>query len=317
VPLIAQGQTIGLFSVARTAPMSSGDVRLLVAIADMAATGLQRAAFHEETLRHAANLEREVAEQTRELREANERLHVLDQLKSKFVSDVSHELRTPVTNMSLYLQLIKRKPEKQDRYLTILQEEADRLESLVVDILDLAQLDDGPLVALSPVNINELLRDIVAAQYPTAESRHLELSLQISDNLPVTMGDTNKLIQVATNLVANALNYTASGTVRIRTFAQDAHTISFAVEDSGIGIYPEDLPHLFQRFYRGKRDQIADVSGTGLGLSIVKELVELHGGSIAIESVVGKGSTFTVTLPIAPSATNQGGSSARTQMEKL
>ena len=299
VPLIAQSRTIGLFSVARKAPMTKNDVELLVAIADMAATGLQRAAYHEETLRHAANLEREVAEQTRELRQANERLHELDRLKSKFVSDVSHELRTPVTNMGLYLKLIRRKPEKQEQYLDILQEEADRLETLVLDILDLAQLDNKPTMALSPININELLANVVMAHQAQAESRHLELSLHPDDNLPIIMGDSKKLIQVATNLVANALNYTASGYVRIRTYAQDEQTLSFSVEDSGIGIYPEDQLHLFQRFYRGKRDQIADVSGTGLGLSIVKELVDLHSGSIAIASEVGKGSTFVITLPVA------------------
>lgn len=297
VPLIAQEKTIGLFSVARRTPMSASDVRLLVAIADMAATGLQRAAYHEETLRHAALLEREVAEQTRELREANMRLQELDKLKSKFVSDVSHELRTPVTNMGLYLKLFHRKPEKQDQYLTILQEEADRLETLVLDILDLAQLDNKPTVSYAPVHLNDLLQGVVMAHKAKADERNLELRLCADETLPVILGDAHKLVQVATNLVANAINYTPSGYVHLHTFVRAPHTISFAVEDSGIGIYPEDLPHIYERFYRGRRDQIADIPGTGLGLSIVKELIELHAGSIQIESDIGRGTTFTVTLP--------------------
>ncbi len=244
-------------------------------------------------------MEQAVADQTYELRQANDRLHELDKLKSKFVSDVSHELRTPVTNMSLYLKLIKRKPEMQEEYLDILQEETERLETLVLDILDLAQLDSKPTLALSAVNLNELLKGVVAAHQANAGRRHLELSLQTKDNLPMIIADSHKLIQVATNLVANALNYTARGYVHVCTTQHNDQTISFTVEDSGTGIYPEDMPYLYQRFYRGRRDQIADVSGTGLGLSIVQELVELHNGSIAVESAIGKGSTFIVTLPIA------------------
>jgi signal transduction histidine kinase len=300
VPLIAQEKTIGLFSVARRLPMSSNDVRLLVAIADMAATGLQRAAYHEETLRYAANLEREVAEQTRELREANLRLQELDKLKSKFVSDVSHELRTPVTNMGLYLKLFNRKPEKQGQYLDILQEEAERLETLVLDILDLAQLDNQPTVAQEPINLNELLQAVLTAHQAKADERQLVLSMRPAQRLPMCVGDTHKLIQVATNLVANAINYTPKGYVRISTFVSAPQSVSFAVEDSGVGIYPEDMPHIFERFYRGRRDQVADIPGTGLGLSIVKELVELHNGSIQIESEVGRGTTFTITLPETP-----------------
>jgi signal transduction histidine kinase len=300
VPLIAQGQTVGFFSVARPAPMSHNDVRLLVALADMAATGLQRAAYHEETLRHAAHLEQEVAERTRELRMANERLQELDKLKSKFVSDVSHELRTPVTNMSLYLKLFRRKPEKQEQYLNILQEEAKRLEHLVLDILNLAQLDNSRTIALAPVNLNELLAGVIATHQPKAESRGLELCLQPCEKLPIILGDASRLIQVATNLVANAINYTPSGYVRVRTAMPTAECVTFTVEDSGTGIHREDMPHLFKRFYRGKRDQITDIPGTGLGLSIVNELVELHGGSIQIESEVGRGTTFTITLPIVP-----------------
>ena len=126
VPLVAQDSIAGVLWVARTEPFSDSDLRLLSAIANMTATGLQRAALHEQSLRYAADLEREVAERTRELREANQRLQELDKLKSKFVSDVSHELRTPVTNVGLYLQLMELKPEKSEHYLKVLREQASQ-----------------------------------------------------------------------------------------------------------------------------------------------------------------------------------------------
>jgi PAS domain S-box-containing protein len=300
VPLSTLEERIGVFAIARQTPFSSGDVQLLAALADMAATGLARAAYHDQILRYTADLEVAVAEQTRELREAYEQLQELDKLKSKFVSDVSHELRTPVTNMGLYLGLIQRKPEKQEHYLAVLREETARLETLVQDVLNLVRLDNAPTLNLGPINLNELLQGVVDTYQPKAESQYLELDLQAEATLPLLMGDTNKLIQIATNLIANAINYTRSGYVRVHTGQADAEHVCFAVEDSGTGIYPEDLPHIFDRFYRGRRDQITDVPGTGLGLSIVKELVELHNGSIRVESEVGRGTTFIVTLPVLP-----------------
>ena len=302
VPLLTHETAIGLFWVARRSPFTDSDVRLLTAIADMTATGLQRAVLHEQTLRYAANLEQEVAVRTCELLEANKRLQELDRLKSKFVSDVSHELRTPVTNVGLYLQLFDLKPEKREHYLMVLREQASRLETLVTSVLDLARLDNTREIALAPVNVDEVLASVVTAQAAGAEVRNLTLTFQPSVGSPWVLGDRPKLVQVVTNLVTNALNYTPAGHVRVRSRPGEVPgTVQFEVEDTGVGIYPEDLPHLFERFYRGRRDQVADVPGTGLGLVIVKELIDLHGGSICVHSGVGAGSTFTVTLPAAPS----------------
>jgi PAS domain S-box-containing protein len=275
------------------------------------------AALHEEALLHAADLKREIAVHTRELREANIRLQELDRLKSKFVSDVSHELRTPMTNMNLYLKLLRRKPEKQAQYLQILEEEANRLETLVLDVLDLARLDDKPEVTLSPVDLNELLATVVMAQQATAEKRNLRLSFHPNPKVPRVWGDANKLMQIATNLVINALNYTPSGYVQLCTYAGEPHHISFDVADSGTGIYPEDMPHLYERFYRGRRDRVSDVPGSGLGLSIVKELIELQGGSIYVDSKVGVGTTFTITLPAATPAETSTVTSTETPAETV
>ncbi len=309
VPLVAQETTIGVLWVAHKTPLGDSDLRLLSAIADMTAAGLQRAALLEQSLRNTADLEAVVAERTRELIEANQRLQELDKLKSKFVSDVSHELRTPVTNVGLYLQLMELKPEKSDHYLKVLREQARRLEMLVTEVLDISRLDNTQELAMAPVNLDEVLATVTTAQEPRAEDRGVTLHFQPSTEAPWVLGDQRRLEQVITNLLANAVNYTPAGCVTVRSGPGAAQgTIQFEVEDSGIGIYPEDIPHLFERFYRGRRDQVSDVPGTGLGLVIVKELVDRHGGSISVHSSVGVGTTFTVTLPAAPPIEQQAGS---------
>ena len=179
---------------------------------------------------------------------------------------------------------------------------------LVTEVLDLSRLDNTQELAMEPVNLDEVLAAVVAAQEPHAEARGLTLTFQPmpqgGDQAPCeahwVLGDRAKLMQVVTNLVANAVNYTRAGHVCVRSGPGAAPgTIKFEVEDTGIGIYPEDVPHLFERFYRGRRDQAPDVPGTGLGLVIVKELIDRHKGSISVHSEVGVGTTFTVTLPAA------------------
>jgi signal transduction histidine kinase len=233
-------------------------------------------------LRYTADLEAEVAKRTKELAEANEQLKELDRLKSKFVSDVTHELRTPVTNIGLYLKLLERKPEKLPEYLSILMGQAEWLRTLVKDTLDLSRLDHTrETLNLAPVDLNALVQSVTTAHAARAEAQ-------------------NKLIQAVTNLVANALNYTPNGHITVQTtYIAENNMVCCEVKDTGCGIHAEDLPHLFDRFYRGRRDNIAPVPGTGLGLSIVKEIIEAHGGEIKVTSEVGLGSTFTLCLPFS------------------
>lgn len=267
-------------------------------------TGYSRDITERKKLEQALTLERDLLEQrvtdrTRALAEANEQLQELDQLKSKFVSDVSHELRTPVTSLMLYLSLLERgKSDKRAQYLVNAQRQAERMKQLIEDILDLSRLArDKAELMLAPVDLNAVLEQAVVAQQPHAEAAALTLMFTPAANLTLIQGDINRLQQVATNLIANAINYTSSGEVHIRSF-QRADQIGFEVQDTGMGIVPEDLPHLFERFYRGQRASQSSVRGTGLGLSIVKEIVEWHGGEIEVHSEVGVGSTFTVWLPI-------------------
>jgi PAS domain S-box-containing protein len=260
------------------------------------------AIFNDVTQRllYAKELEAQVSKRTHELAEANERLTELDRLKSKFVSDVSHELRTPIANLKLYIELLKHgHPDKQAHYMIVLQQQIRRVAELVDDILDLARLESHPQqgLTLQPVQLNALVAQIVTAHQPQAEAMSLSLTFVSQADLPPAYGDANQLTQVVTNLLANALNYTQQGTIEVSTLLRDQQ-IGLQISDTGRGIAAEDLPHVFERFYRGRHTHHADVPGTGLGLAIVKEIVELHRGQIEIASQLDRGTTFTVWLPV-------------------
>lgn len=186
--------------------------------------------------------------------------------------------------------------------MSVLKIQAGRLRQLVEDILDLSRLELGQTkgVTMAPVNLNEIVEQVVIAHLPRAEEADLKLVFTPGADLPLIQGERNQLAQMVTNLVTNAINYTPAGHVLISTrLIPERDQVCLQVEDTGMGIEPEDLPHLFERFYRGQRVSQSDIPGSGLGLGILKEIVVLHKGEIEVESQVGKGSTFRVFLPLA------------------
>jgi len=235
-----------------------------------------------------------------ELERANARLVELDGLRSKFVSDVSHELRAPVTNMLLTLSLLERaEPGRAAHYVRVVRQQAARLGTLIEDVLDLARLELGGEEAdFVAVDLNALTEQVVSAHQPRAEAAGLVLAVDLEPGLPAVRALPGRLSQVVANLVSNALQYTPLGTVCVRT-RQDGRRVGLEVEDTGIGIAPDDRPRLFERFFRGRHDAGAEIPGTGLGLAIVEEIVALHQGKIEVESEPGEGSTFRVWLPLA------------------
>jgi signal transduction histidine kinase len=290
-PLIAQDRILGALWAGRTTAITDEETRLLAAIADIAANALHRAEVLE-------TLEQRVYDRTRELATANERLQELDRLKSKFVSDVSHELRTPITSLMLNVELLEHgKPEKRDQYLRVIRQQTTRQVQLIEDILNLSRLElSTTKTQFAPVNVNALIDQAVNVYRSSAEAANLRLTFTPASAQPVVMGVESHLSQVVTNLIANAINYTPAGSVEVSTQLV-GHEVIIEVRDTGLGIAPEDMPHLFDRFYRGKLTW--QVRGSGLGLAIVKEITEVHKGRVEVDSQAGVGSTFRVYLPIA------------------
>lgn len=297
LPLRTQERVIGVIHITfpKESTTTDANLRLLIAIAEIAGSALDRALVLE-------NLEQRVQERTHALAEANNRLQELDRLKSKFVSDVSHELRTPVTNLKLYLDLLGRgRPDRQSHYMEVLHQQSARLSELIEDILNLSRLEmGGEKLKLLPVDLNKIVEQIVAAHLPRIESVNLDMRYELEPDLPLVQGERNQLAQVVTNLLSNAIRYTPQGWVKVKTtWDKEKNMVSLLVADTGIGIHPDEYDYLFDRFYRGQYTGQSNIPGTGLGLAIVKEIVDLHGGLIGVQSQLGQGSRFEVWLPQA------------------
>jgi PAS domain S-box-containing protein len=228
-----------------------------------------------------------------------------DRAKAEFISTVSHELRTPMTSIKGYVDLLLMGSagplsEMQRRFLQIVRANADRLKTLVDDLLDISRIESGRLqLDLRPVPLEAAVEAVIISLKARLDEKRQQLEVDLPDALPPVMADKDRLIQILMNLVSNAHKYTPEGGwIRIRARPQ-GEMVRVEVQDTGIGIPPEALPRIFERFYRVDDPRVQETPGTGLGLSIVKALVELHGGQIGVESEVGKGSTFYFTLPIA------------------
>jgi PAS domain S-box-containing protein len=223
----------------------------------------------------------------------------LERMKDTFVADVSHELRTPTTSISLYLDILERAPaDKQTQYIAILKEQTRQLVRLVEDILDLSRLTRAKAgkSLFSDTNLNLLVEEVIQAHIVLALSSSVQLKFEPYPDLPHFLSDQNQISRMISNLVTNAIRYTREGEVSVRTCLDDG-MLCLMVHDTGIGIAPEDIPHIFERFYRGGNVRQPNMQGTGLGLAIVKEIVEQHEGRIEVQSELGRGSTFTVWLP--------------------
>jgi signal transduction histidine kinase/CheY-like chemotaxis protein len=232
-------------------------------------------------------------------------LKALDRMKSRFVSNVSHELRTPITTIKLYTALMQQAPpEKLKEYMETLKQEADRQARLIEDILQVSRIDTGRLeLKPRPDSLNQLTEIAIASHQTLARQRGLTMEYHPADPGLIALVDPDRIAQVLINLVTNAIQYTPDeGKVIVSTGREKAEGRDWAivtVTDTGIGIPEDELPHIFERFFRGEKPRLMQLPGTGLGLAIAKEIVELHGGRVTVESQVDAGSTFTVWLPLA------------------
>ncbi len=237
-----------------------------------------------------------------------EKIEHFDRSRSQFVSNASHELKTPLATMKLLLENLIYDPdmpqELRTEFMQDMNHEIDRLTGIITDLLTLTQMDShAAALTLTDVNLSALTEEALHPLRLAAESRHQSLETDIAEEVHLH-GDAGKLTQIIYNLTDNALKYTPDGGVIRVSLALSGKEAVLTVSDNGVGIPEGDQAHIFDRFYRVDKARSRATGGTGLGLSIVRQLVQLHGGTIEVVSAPGQGSAFTVTLPVRKEASH-------------
>jgi two-component system OmpR family sensor kinase/two-component system sensor histidine kinase BaeS len=270
--------------------------RLVTAVQAVAAGDLSQT-VEEQGSQEIVQVARAFNEMTASLTEAEE-------LRENLMADIAHELRTPLSVVQGNLRAILDDVyplEKSE--IARLYDETRLLSRLVNDLRELAQAEAGQLdLNLRPVDLAALLNGTVANFEPVAEDKGIDLSVQIAALLPLIEADPDRLAQVLRNLLSNALRHTPAGGQIAVSAGLDRTRIFVSVTDTGAGIAPEDLEHVFDRFWRADPSRSREQGGSGLGLAIAKSLIEAHGGRIRVESTPGRGATFTFELPIPTSS---------------
>jgi signal transduction histidine kinase len=238
-----------------------------------------------------------------EIGEKSHQLEVASQHKSQFLANMSHELRTPLNAILGYTELILDQiygetPQKMHGVLERVQSNGKHLLGLINDVLDLSKIEAGQLVlSLADYSIKDVVNGVFSVVESLANAKKLALKVEVPPDLPRGRGDERRLTQVILNLVGNAIKFTDTGEVAIKAAAANGcYTVS--VRDTGPGIAPADQAKIFEEFQQADSSVTKSKGGTGLGLSIARRIVELHGGKIRVESVVGKGATFIVSVPV-------------------
>jgi two-component system, OmpR family, phosphate regulon sensor histidine kinase PhoR len=234
--------------------------------------------------------------------------HRYEDLRKEFVANVSHELRTPLTMIKGFVETLRDGAiDDRDRaldYLATVERHSDQLANLVNDLLDLSRLDSGADISpTGSMHVDAILRRVEEMMTPSAAKKGQRLTFDISPDLPTILGNADYLQRAVANLVDNAIKYTRDGGQISVNASQGNGQIAIEIRDTGIGIPPDDLSRIFERFYRVDRSRSREMGGTGLGLSIVKHIVQNHGGSVDVASKLGAGSTFTIRVPIARAST--------------
>lgn len=303
-PLRSQQHILGFILADKTPHFcSQEDLDLLVTIANTIGVAIDNAKTYHQLEQFSVTLEHRVMERTQELQEANTKLQELDRLKSAFVSIVSHELRTPMTSIKGLVEnmldgLTGPLTDRQEFYLGRVRVNIDRLTRMINDLLDLSRIEGGGMqLRLTPLCLPELITEVFENMQFAAQEKSLALELRTQGSVPDIQGDRDKVSQMLTNLIHNAIKFTApGGSIVVEVLQLPNGYLQICITDTGCGIPEKELTTIFDRFYRSKSTPL-EAQGAGLGLAITKNLIELHGGSIWVKSVVGKGSQFYFTLP--------------------
>jgi len=293
VPLLLQDQVIGAIVLYGDQPyqVSRRDTFLLSTAAIQAAMAIQNALLFAEVKDKNAALER------------------ANHLKSQFLATVTHELRTPLHSIISYGALILEGfvegdlTAEQEEHIQFIVRRAEDLSRLVDDMLDLSKIEADRLeVKVQPLELEPGLTEVINQLKPMASNKGLLLTLEMEDSLPMVLADSQRFRQVVINMVSNALKFTENGGVTIQCALLERYDlVRVSVSDTGIGISPAALDYIFEAFRQADGSTTRRFGGTGLGLTIARKLIELQGGEVSVESVVGQGSTFSFTLPVVPS----------------
>jgi signal transduction histidine kinase len=288
LPLKRQDRVMGVLNLSRLgqrAPFTQGDLELITLLAGQAAIAVDNAQLHAELQRAYTDLQE------------------LDRLKSEFIGVMSHELRTPLHIITGYIQLIRqgKVPDTamQAEFLGIVADQTRHLTRLINDLLDLSRIEQGGFeIKHEPVEMESLVRAVLDRLNAAATARSVTLMADMADDLPLLSGDSSSLERVISNLVDNSIKFTPPGGQVWVTVWQEGDQVRLSVRDTGIGIAPEEIRKIFDRFYQVDSSATRRAGGVGLGLYISQEIVRQHGGRIWVESELGRGSTFYISLPI-------------------
>jgi signal transduction histidine kinase len=287
LPLLREGRVFGTLTLARqtTEPFPPEAVELLQTFADQSTLAIQN-----------ARLFREIAQKGREL-------EIASQHKSQFLANMSHELRTPLNAILGYTELIVdgiygEVPGKIRDVMERVQKSGRHLLALINDVLDLSKIEAGQLVlSLKDYSFRDMVHTVISATESLAAEKGLNLKLEVEADLPVALGDERRIAQVLLNLLGNAIKFTEKGELRVGAARSDGMFI-VSVTDTGPGIAEFEQQRIFEEFQQVDSSSTRSKGGTGLGLAIAKRIVEMHGGKLWVESVLGRGSTFFFSIPV-------------------
>ncbi|MCS7011811.1 MAG: ATP-binding protein, partial [Anaerolineales bacterium] len=305
LPLLAGQEVIGMVGLGCSEERDfETQAEFLETLAAEVAGGVRNAQLYAELQRYAAELEQKVAERTQDLHLALEKAQEADRLKSAFLATMSHELRTPLNSIIGFTGVLLQglagplNPE-QTKQLGMIRDSAQHLLALINDVLDISKIEAGQLeVRRDPFDLRLAIENVLRMVTPMAQKKGLALGVAISSGVGTIVSDQRRVEQILINLMTNAVKFTERGEVRLECETSPGW-VTLRVRDTGIGIRPEDMSKLFRPFQQLETGLARHHEGTGLGLAICHRLATLLGGSITAESEWGKGSVFTVTLPLA------------------
>jgi len=296
VPLIAQGELVGGLGLGADYPCAFTPEHVEIAreVADQLVIAIQQARLYEQAQSHAA-----------ELAHALERQRELDRLKNEFIQNVSHELRTPLALIRGYAEMLDsgalgRLTEEQQKSVTIVARRSRSLSELVEDFTIILELEAREIKS-GPVDLAGIAQEALVDFQTWADQKQIVLRGEIRASAPNVLGEAPQLRKVVDNLLSNALKFTPDGGEVTVSLGYGAADLTVRVSDTGIGIQPKEQERVFERFYQVDGSTSRRYGGIGLGLALVKEIVEAHGGTVAVQSEVGRGSVFSFTLPVAAS----------------